>query len=114
MKETPFERLQAKVEEELEKWEKELACKEPEKIMDAAYELSVKRELAVQLDCAFLDRFQIKALLEKEFPLQHIYEHWEADHAMIGDLLTDTICEAGQAAKEEQRAQRKGERREIR
>ena len=31
-------------------------------VMDSAYELSVKSELAARVDCAFLDRRQLKGL----------------------------------------------------
>ena len=53
---TLLERLQQKVDAELEEYRGGLLSQGAQAIVDNAYELSVKCELAVRLDCAFLDR----------------------------------------------------------
>ena len=92
---TLLERLQQKVDAELEQYRSGLLSQGAQAVMDSAYELSVKSELAARVDCAFLDRRQLKGLLAQERPLQYVYDRWEPDHAVIGDLLADTVYAAG-------------------
>ena len=87
---TLLERLQQKVDAELEQYRSGLLSQGAQAVMDSAYELSVKSELAARVDCAFLDRRQLKGLLAQERPLQYVYDRWEPDHAVIGDLLAGT------------------------
>ena len=67
---TLLERLQQKVDAELEQYKSGLLSQGAQAVMDSAYELSVKSELAARVDCAFLDRRQLKGLLAQERPLQ--------------------------------------------
>ena len=101
MSDTLLESLQQKVDAELEEYRSGLLVQGAQAVADSAYELSVKCELAARLDCAFLDRNQLKGLLEQERPLQYIYERWEPDHAVIGDLLADTVYAAGMEGRNE-------------
>ena len=116
---TLLERLQQKVDAELEQYRSGLLSQGAQAVMDSAYELSVKSELAARVDCAFLDRQQalelpavqectvhpgrqqLKGLLAQERPLQYVYDRWEPDHAVIGDLLADTVYAAGREADRE-------------
>ncbi len=98
---TLLERLQQKVDAELEQYRAGLLSQGAQAVMDSAYELSVKSELAARVDCAFLDRRQFKGLLAQERPLQYVYDRWEPDHAVIGDLLADTVYAAGREADRE-------------
>ena len=98
---TLLERLQQKVDAELEQYRSGLLSQGAQAVMDSAYELSVKSELAARVDCAFLDRRQLKGLLAQERPLQYVYDRWEPDHAVIGDLLADTVYAAGREADRE-------------
>ena len=93
---TLLERLQQKVDAELEQYRSGLLSQGAQAVMDSAYELSVKSELAARVDCAFL-----KGLLAQERPLQYVYDRWEPDHAVIGDLLADTVYAAGREADRE-------------
>ena len=98
---TLLERLQQKVDAELEQYKSGLLSQGAQAVMDSAYELSVKSELAARVDCAFLDRRQLKGLLAQEHPLQYVYDRWEPEHAVIGDLLADTVYAAGREADRE-------------
>lgn len=109
---TLLERLQQKVDAELGEYRSGLLAQGAQAVADNAYELSVKCELAARLDCAFLDRNQLKGLLKQERPLQYIYERWEPDHAVIGDLLADTVYAAGMEARKELLTQKRGKQRE--
>lgn len=109
---TLLERLQQKVDAELEEYRSGLLAQGVQAVADSAYELSVKCELAARLDCAFLDRNQLKGLLKQERPLRYIYERWEPDHAVIGDLLADTVYAAGMEARKELLTQKRGKQRE--
>ena len=60
---TLLERLQQKVDAELEQYKSGLLSQGAQAVMDSVYELTVKSELAVRVDCAFLDRRQLKGLL---------------------------------------------------
>ena len=94
---TLLERLQQKMDAELEQYRSGLLSQGAQAVMDSAYELSVKSELAARVDCAFLDRRQLKGLLAQ----QYVYDRWEPDHAVIGDLLADTVYAAGREADRE-------------
>ena len=109
---TLLERLQQKMDAELEQYKSGLLSQGAQAVMDSAYELSVKSELAARVDCAFLDRRQLKGLLAQEHPLQYIYERWENDHVAIGDLLCDTIYTAGNDAHRERLTKSKQRRKE--
>ena len=98
---TLLERLQQKGDAELEQYRSGLLSQGAQAVMDSAYELSVKSELAAGVECAFLDRRQLKGLLAQERQLQYIYDRWEPDHAVIGDLLADTVFTAGRDADRE-------------
>ncbi|WP_270749596.1 DUF3848 domain-containing protein, partial [Ruthenibacterium lactatiformans] len=91
---TLLERLQQKVDAELEQYRSGLLSQGAQAVMDNAYELVIKSELAVLLESAFLSKQQVRALLDQENPLAYIYERWENDHVAIGDLLCDTIYTA--------------------
>lgn len=98
---TLLERLQQKVDAELEQYRAGLLSQGAQAVMDNAYELTVKSELAARVECAFLDRRQLKGLLAQEHPLQYVYDRWEPEHAVIGDLLADTVYAAGREADRE-------------
>lgn len=66
MSATLLECLQQKMEAELEEYRAGLISQGTQAVVDNAYELSVKCELAARLDCAFLDRNQLKGLLKQE------------------------------------------------
>jgi hypothetical protein len=110
-----YDLLQAKVDAELARYTEELMSHGPQKVVDNAYELVIKSELAVRLESTFLSKQQIRALLDQENPLVYIYERWENDHVAIGDLLCDTIYTAGNDAHRERltksKQQRKGKTR---
>ena len=112
MSATLLECLQQKMEAELEEYRAGLISQGTQAVVDNAYELSVKCELAARLDCAFLDRTQLKGLLKQEHPLQYIYERWEPDHAVIGDLLADTVYAAGMEARKELLTQKRKKQKE--
>lgn len=107
-----YDLLQAKVDAELARYTEELMSHGPQEVVDNAYELVVKSELAVPLESSFLTKQQICALLDQENPLAYIYERWENDHAAIGDLLCDTIYAAGSDAHRERLTNAKKHRRE--
>ena len=98
---TLLERLQQKVDAELEQYKSGLLSQGAQAVMDNAYELVIKSELAVLLESAFLSKQQVRALLDQENPLAYIYERWEPDHAVIGDMLADTVYAAGREADRE-------------
>ncbi|MDU5534204.1 MAG: DUF3848 domain-containing protein, partial [Oscillospiraceae bacterium] len=76
---TLLERLQQKVDAELEQYRSGLLSQGAQAVMDNAYELVIKSELAVLLESAFLSKQQVRALLDQENPLAYIYERWEND-----------------------------------
>ena len=107
-----YDLLQAKVDAELTRYTEELMSRGPQEVVDNAYELVIKSELAVRLESAFLSKQQIRALLDQENPLAYIYDRWENDHAAIGDLLCDTIYAAGSDAHRERITKTRQRRRE--
>ena len=109
---TLLERLQQKVDAELKQYRAGLLSQGAQAVMDNAYELVIKSELAVLLESAFLSKLQVRALLDQENPLAYIYERWENDHAAIGDLLCDTIYTAGNDAHRERLTKSKQRRKE--
>ena len=60
---TLLERLQQKVDAELEQYRSGLLSQGAQAVMDNAYELVIKSELAVLLESAFLSKQQVRALL---------------------------------------------------
>ena len=109
---TLLERLQQKVDAELEQYRSGLLSQGAQAVMDNAYELVIKSELAVLLESAFLSKQQVRALLDQENPLAYIYDRWESGHAAIGDLLCDTIYAAGSDAHRERLTKSKQRRKE--
>lgn len=107
-----YDLLQAKVNAELARYTEDLMSHGPQEVVDNAYELVIKSELAVRLESTFLSKQQIRALLDQENPLAYIYERWENDHAAIGDLLCDTIYTAGNDAHRERLTKTKQHRKE--
>ena len=105
---TLLERLQQKVDAELEQYRSGLLSQGAQAVMDNAYELVIKSELAVLLESAFLSKQQVRALLDQENPLAYIYERWENDHVAIGD----TIYTAGNDAHRERLTKSKQRRKE--
>ena len=109
---TLLERLQQKVDAELEQYRSGLLSQGAQAVMDNAYELVIKSELAVLLESAFLSKQQVRALLDQENPLAYIYERWENDHVSIVDLLCDNIYTAGNDAHRERLTKSKQRRKE--
>ena len=103
---TLLERLQQKVDAELEQYRSGLLSQGAQAVMDNAYELVIKSELAVLLESACLSKQQVRALLDQE------NERWENDHVAIGDLLCDTIYTAGNDAHRERLTKSKQRRKE--
>ena len=60
---TLLERLQQKMDAELEQYRSGLLSQGAQAVMDNAYELVIKSELAVLLESAFLSKQQVRALL---------------------------------------------------
>ena len=81
-----YDLLQAKVDAELARYTEELMSHGPQEVVDNAYELVIKSELAVRLESSF--------------------------HAAIGDLLCDTIYTAGNDAHRESLTKNKQRRKE--
>ena len=67
-----YDLLQAKVDAELARYTEELMSHGPQEVVDNAYELVIKSELAVRLESSFLTKQQIRALLDQENPLAYI------------------------------------------
>lgn len=61
-----YDLLQAKVDAELARYTEELMSHGPQEVVDNAYELVIKSELAVRLESTFLSKQQIRALLDQE------------------------------------------------
>ena len=59
---TLLERLQQKVDAELEQYRSGLLSQGAQAVMDNAYELVIKSELAVLLESAFLSKQQVRGL----------------------------------------------------
>ena len=90
---TLLERLQQKVDAEREQYRSGLLSQGAQAVMDNAYELTVKSELAARALAPVLTALGI--------PPQYVYDRWEPEHAVIGDLLADTVYAAGREADRE-------------
>lgn len=99
MSESLSVQLRNKVYAELSEWSQELKKKDPEEIMDAAYELAIKCELAEKVTDAFLSPREAEGLLQQRHPLQYIYECWASERPRFDNLLADTVYNAGMNAK---------------
>ncbi len=63
----------------------------PEKIMDSAYEFTMKNELYLLVDAGELPARQVDTLLTYEHPLEELYAEWLDCDLSFDDVLRDSI-----------------------
>lgn len=63
----------------------------PEKIMDSAYEFTMKNELYLLVDAGELSARQVDTLLTYEHPLEALYGEWLDCDLSFDDVLRDSI-----------------------
>lgn len=100
-----YDRLQAKMDAELEQFRASLAEMEVQDVLAHATELAVKEQFVQRLESAFLGDDQIKALLKQDQPLQFMYENvWDQNHSSVVSLFSDLAHAAGENARQERPA----------
>ena len=65
----------------------------PEKIIDRAYELTVKDEIIGQIKEMNLDETEIKAMLKQDGLLSECYEDWRNADGRLGETIYPTIVD---------------------
>lgn len=105
MNKTLYDRLQEKMETELERLKSTLTADGAQAVLNHAEELVVKAQIVRRLESAFLAEDQIKALLKMEQPLQYIFENdWNGNHSSVISLFSDLAYAAGENALKDQMA----------
>lgn len=100
-----YDRLQAKMNAELEQFRASLTEMEVQDVLSRATELAVKEQFVQRLESAFLGDDEIKALLKQDQPLQFMYENvWDQNHSSVVSLFSDLAHAAGENARQEHSA----------
>lgn len=88
------DRAYKKIKRELDEYIADIKTKSPTEIVEAAYEITCKREVVslFEWECAFSDK-QSKAVLKTKNALDHIYQEW-VEYSETGlDALKDSVKE---------------------
>ena len=81
------QQLNDKVRQELSTFQKEMLSKSPQEIFDAAYQITIKNDIAECILNANYSPQAVKALLKSPDLLQDIYEEWlETDNSHTEEL----------------------------
>lgn len=83
--------LYKKLFDEQERYRKALLTLPPEKILDHAYEYSVREDILLSLEYHDLSDDQAKALLKNEHPLKDIFNKWENCETDYMDDIWSTV-----------------------
>ena len=83
---TLLDELNNKLEKEYNEFIQEIIKLDPLSIINKTYEITLKQEIKdLYVDSDILDRYEIKALLERNNTLKYLYESWlEYDFDKIG------------------------------
>lgn len=84
-------KLYEKASTELSQRLEELQTQTPEKILEAAYEVTLKRDILILFEGDTLDQEQVDVLLTLEHPLDSVYQEWLDNDLSHMDLLRDTM-----------------------
>ncbi len=86
-RQTLNQRLTAKVQQELSAYREEMLNKPPQDIYDAAYQITIKSDIAECISNTNYSPQAAKALLKSPNLLQEIYDEWlETDYSHMEDL----------------------------
>lgn len=86
-RQTLNQRLTAKVQQELSTYREEMLNKPPQDIYDAAYQITIKSDIAECISNTNYSPQAAKALLKSPNLLQEIYDEWlETDYSHMEDL----------------------------
>lgn len=69
----------------------ELKAKEPQQIIDAAYEKSIRDDLLMNFEEDFLEINQLKELLKLDYPLSACYDAWLKTDVSHMEMLRDSV-----------------------
>jgi len=83
-------KLYEKIDKEMSDYKEELKQMTPDKIIENAYRLVVKDEIACELKGMYLDEEEIKAMLKQEDLLSTFYDDWLNCDGRLGEVISDT------------------------
>ena len=85
------ELLYNKLNDEYELFISQMKFLSPERVIEYAYEITIKKEILSC--CEFSERSQTdaKALYELKYPLHELYEEWLSNDFSFSDVINDTI-----------------------
>jgi len=101
--------LYEKLEKEFKDFIEELKQKEPQEIIDNAYQITIKKELVSMFypESEQYDIDEIKALNKTKEPLEELYQGWMDSDAGINSALEDSVYETLEEVEKEQRQKKK-------
>lgn len=85
------ELLQKKISKELSDFINELKTKTPEEVIESAYELIIKEDIASVFECINYSQQEAKALYEEKFPLEACYQEWLHNDQTYMDIIVQTV-----------------------
>lgn len=83
--------LYNKLNSELQDFIHELQTSPPEVVIEQAYELVIKEDIVMALECDDIDSAKCRALLKEKHPLQKLYEGWENTESRHMQEIRDVI-----------------------
>ncbi|MCI9366206.1 MAG: DUF3848 domain-containing protein [Clostridia bacterium] len=106
--------LEEKLDSEYKELIEELKKCTPEKIIDRAYELTVKDEIIGQIKEMNLDETEIKAMLKQDGLLSECYEDWRNADGRLGETIYPTIVDTIDVITSEYEKENKQKKQESR
>lgn len=88
---TKMQEICRRAEEEMQMFVSALKAKPVNEVIDAAYELTIKRELLCVIQNAEVEESALKKLSGCEYPLACLYDEWLSNDYSFLDCLRDTV-----------------------
>ena len=87
------EKLNNKIDKELEDLKEELMNSKPQVIIERAYELTIKEEMTYKIKDKDYSVNELKALLKNKNILNECYEEWLESDENINEMLEDVVVD---------------------
>lgn len=88
---TKMQKICHRVEEEMQMFVSALKAKPVNEVLDAAYELTMKRELLYVIQNEEVEESALMKLSGCEYPLACLYDEWLSDDYSFLDCLRNTV-----------------------
>ena len=101
-----------KARKEQDSYIEQMKAKPPDKIIQKAYEITMRDDILVSLEYANLSDKQLSALLKTDYPVSACFNEWQDRDCSYMEDLSDTVSQYAEKLVKEAEEQNKNKKRQ--